>query len=82
MRELLGKYDVDYNDDSGLYGRITTWQEPWSRFLHQKSRFERVRGFLDNRWWIGNGSEDCHTGIMAAKTLMGLILWRDIKDLR
>lgn len=82
MRELLGKYDVDYNDDSGLHGRITTWQEPWSRFLHQKSSFERVRGFLDNRWWIGNGSEDCHTGIMAAKTLMGLILWRDIKDLR
>ncbi|CAN9276954.1 unnamed protein product [Alternaria alternata] len=82
MREMLGKYDVDYNDDSGLHGRITTWQEPWSRFLHQKSSFERVRGFLDNRWWIGNGSEYCHTGIMAAKTLMGLILWRDIKDLR
>jgi hypothetical protein len=82
MRELLRKFDVDYNDDSGLHGRFKTWREPWDRFLHHQSSFERVRGFLDNRWLISNGPEDCHTGIMAAKTLLGLILWRDIKELR
>jgi hypothetical protein len=82
MREMLRKFGVGYNDDSGLHGRFTTWEEPWGRFLHHQSKFERVRGFLDNRWWIGNGPQDCHTGIMAAKTLLNLILWRDIKDLR
>jgi hypothetical protein len=82
MRQLLRNFDVDYNDDYGLHGRFTTWEEPWSRFLHQQSSFERVRGFLENRWWIGNGPEHCHTGIMAAKTLLGLILWRDLKNLR
>jgi hypothetical protein len=82
MREMLGEFGVGYNDDSGLHGRFTTWKEPWGRFLHHRSSFERVRGFLDNRWWVSNGPDDCHTGIMAAKTLLGLILWRDIKDLR
>jgi hypothetical protein len=81
MRELLSKFDVHYNDDSSLHGRLTTWDEPWNRFLHHQSTFERVRGFLENRWLISIGDEDCYTGIMAAKTLLNLILWRDLEDL-
>jgi len=49
MKELLGKFGVDYNDDYGLHGKFTTWEEPWGRFLHHQSSFERVRGFLENR---------------------------------
>jgi hypothetical protein len=82
MKELLGSFEVGYNDDSGLHGKITTWQEPWRRFTDHPVKFEKVRGFLDNRWWISNGPEDCHTAIMAAKTLLDLIIWRDIRDLR
>jgi hypothetical protein len=81
MKELLGSFEVGYNDESGLHGRFTTWEEPWGRFINHESKFERVRGFLDNRWWVSNGQEDCHTGIMAAKTLLDLIIWRDIKHL-
>lgn len=81
MRELLRKFDVQYNDDSDLHGRLTTWVEPWNRFLHHRSTFERVRGFMENRWLIGIGNEGCYTGVMAAKTLLNLILWRDLEDL-
>ncbi|RII06806.1 hypothetical protein CUC08_Gglean008883 [Alternaria sp. MG1] len=81
MRELLSKFDVSYNDDSGLHGRVTTWEEPWNRFMHHQSTFERVRGFFDNRWWWCEGRENCFTGVTAAKTLLNLILWRDLRDL-
>jgi hypothetical protein len=81
MKDLLKKFDIQYNDESNLHEKGMGWEDPWRRFKHHTSKFERVRGFLENRWVIGNKPEDCYTGMMAAKTLLGLILWRDLKDL-
>ena len=66
IRELLRKFDVQYNDDSNLHGRLTTWVGPWNRFLHQRSTFERVRGCMENviiwlvRFEECIGDELCH----------------------
>ena len=82
MRDLLREFKVDYDDGSSRHGKITDWREPWRRFTSNGSSFDKVQGFLDNRWFIANDTEHCCLGMMAAKTAIGLILWRNIEDLR
>jgi Heterokaryon incompatibility protein (HET) len=79
MKSLLNRVGVSYHDNSDLEATVTNWPEPWSRFRESSMPgFYRVRGYLENRWWWANGTEDRFTGIIAARTLLDLMIWRGL----
>lgn len=83
MQTLLGSVGVSYNDESNhLRGKVTGWQQPWLEYEAQsKPDVERLLAFLSNRWWWANGCEhnlEHFTAIIAAKTLIGLRIWRGL----
>ncbi|EON61156.1 hypothetical protein W97_00367 [Coniosporium apollinis CBS 100218] len=79
MQTLLNRVGVSYNDETNhLRGKHTEWQQPWADYEAQnKPDIDRMLGFLNNRWWWANGQSDCFTGVIAAKTLIDLMIWRD-----
>ena len=83
MADLLSRLNVRHSNFTGLNTTKFSWKELWSRFCTNPSKFERLRGCLQNRWFIrlSRDPEDSQRNMMAAKTLMGLILWGNLFDL-
>ncbi|KAF2128223.1 HET-domain-containing protein [Dothidotthia symphoricarpi CBS 119687] len=80
LQALLESMGVSYYDETNrLRGRYQTWRQPWAEYeARNLPDLGRMLGYLGNRWWWANGQSDLVTGIIAARTLVELMIWRGI----
>jgi hypothetical protein len=77
MKALLAKHGVRYEDLSHLKANVRSWDKPWARYLDESATAQaRVQGLVENRWFWTKKNEDVFTGIVAARTLEDLMIWR------
>jgi hypothetical protein len=81
MCDLLRRSKVKYFNAKNLSHEKYSWEKPWDCFLSDPSKFERVKGYLEARWWVATANDTAlhQMGIMATRTLLHLASWRGLQ---